>query len=134
MLEGIVISGVDSMQARQDIWQVVKGQPGVKYYIDGRMGAQVGELHHLDPNDANAIEVYERTLVDDGEIEELPCTERTICYTQFVLAGLIGSLVRQVCVETTVSIPSPLTLDLQNGLVVPSGLIGKVMMEMLTPS
>jgi molybdopterin/thiamine biosynthesis adenylyltransferase len=44
-LAGIVITCVDSMDVRLNIWKFVKNNPDVKLYIDSRMGAEVMRVY-----------------------------------------------------------------------------------------
>ncbi len=89
-LEGIVISGVDSMKSRRAIWEAVQGSLDVELYMDGRIGGEQFQLHTLDPLDYDYAETYEGTwLFDDGEASPLPCTARTVIHPAVVLAGLM---------------------------------------------
>jgi threonine dehydrogenase-like Zn-dependent dehydrogenase len=94
-LEGVVISGVDSMKARQEIWQAVKYNPLVKLYIDARMGAEVCRIYSVQPVDPTDVRRYESSLYSDEEALDAPCTERSIIYNVFVIAGLIGNQVKK---------------------------------------
>lgn len=90
-LSGIVISGVDSMKSRQEIWEKVKYNLDVPLYIDGRIGAEIIQVYTIQPSQLKDVELYEKSLFSDQEAVELPCTARAIMYTGFVIAGLIGS-------------------------------------------
>jgi hypothetical protein len=115
--QDIVISGVDSMSARKSIWDSIKDCPFLELYVDGRMGGQVGMLLHTNPSDSDMCKAYEDTLYSDSQASELPCTARSICYTQFGLASMIASIVRQHLTEGTVVVPPKLVFDFQNGFV-----------------
>ena len=131
-LEGIVISGVDSMEVRHEIWNAVKFQPAIRRYIDGRMGGQVGQLFHLNPNDIDQVEWYEKNLPTDAETSELPCTARSICYTEFGMAAMIASLVRQELCEDKISISRKTTMDFHNGIICPDEEFSEVMFKVLS--
>jgi molybdopterin/thiamine biosynthesis adenylyltransferase len=75
-LTGIVISGVDDMANRKDVWKAVVFNPLVSFYIDGRIGDDVGWVFALDPSDPKDTVRYETTLFDDDEVEDLSCTTR----------------------------------------------------------
>jgi len=94
-LSGVVISGVDTMEARREIWKAVKYNPQVHLYIDGRMGAEVCRIYSVWPIDPEDVRRYEASLYSDEEALELPCTERAIIYNVFVVAGLIGNQVKK---------------------------------------
>jgi hypothetical protein len=105
----------------------VKFDPGVRRYIDGRMGGQVGQLYHLNPCDAPLITYYEAHLPSDEETAELPCTERSICYTQFGMASIITSIVRQELCAERVNVPKELTFDFEWGYICPPELVFTMM-------
>lgn len=95
-LSGVVISGVDSMQARCDIWGSVKFNPDVPLYLDGRIGGEQMTLLALNPLDMDAVDTYEKDwLFPDGEGAPLPCAARTVIHPPVVLAGhMIAQLTR----------------------------------------
>lgn len=88
-LEGVVISGVDSMASRSAIWQAVQWNADVPLYMDGRIGGEQLQLLTLNPSDPDAIEAYEHWLFPDSEASELPCAARTVIHPPTVLAGLM---------------------------------------------
>lgn len=89
-LEGVVISGVDSMEARAKIWEAVKFNPDIPFYMDGRIGGEQLQLLSLHPSDFEAIDGYEADwLFSDEEAAPLPCAARTVIHPPTVLAGLV---------------------------------------------
>ena len=110
-LEGIVISAVDSMTARQMIWKSVKLKKTVTLFIDARMGAEILRLHALRPADMDACEFYEANLYKSKEAEQLPCSARSIIYCPAVTGALISAQVKAYAVgepvhrETLFDIP-----------------------------
>lgn len=94
-VSGVVISGVDTMEARKEIWEAIKYNPAVDLYIDARMGAEVCRIFTVNPLIPNEVRQYEKSLYSDEEAHEAPCTERSIIYNVFVIAGLIGSQVKK---------------------------------------
>ncbi len=89
-LSGVVISGVDSMAARQAIWRAIEFDPGIVLYMDGRIGGEQLNLLTLNPSDFDRVEWYkEFELFDDAEAAPLPCAARTCIHPPVVLAGLI---------------------------------------------
>jgi len=95
-LDGIVISGVDSMQARKEIWKAIRWNPQVSYYLDGRMGAFILELYTIRPCDEEDVAFYEETLVGDDEVPDLVCTAQAIAFTVFSMAGEVGAQVYKI--------------------------------------
>jgi molybdopterin/thiamine biosynthesis adenylyltransferase len=97
---GIVISGVDSMTARQEIWAgAVRLNPLLACYIEARMGAQEGRVYTVVPHNPDHIALYEASLYSSDDAVQLPCTARAICFNTFYLAGLIGSQVRKFVMD-----------------------------------
>lgn len=95
-LEGVVVSGLDSMKARQDLWrEKIALNPGVSRYIDGRLAGQRIVIYSVNPTDIEDVEAYEKTLVDDDAIEDAPCTERGLIDVGFQVGSLICRQVRK---------------------------------------
>jgi molybdopterin/thiamine biosynthesis adenylyltransferase len=95
-LSGIVISGVDSMKTRKDIWEkAIRLNPFIPIYIDGRMGGQVCRIYAIRPCDPDDIVTYEDSLYQGDKVKELPCTARAIIYTSFMIGSLIANQVRK---------------------------------------
>ena len=89
-LQGLVISAVDSMAARQNIWQnCLRFNCGTPLYIDGRMSAEVCRIFSAKPLDPESVRCYEETLYSDAEAWEEPCTSRAIIYNVYMAAALI---------------------------------------------
>ena len=93
-LEGVVISAVDSMTARQMIWKSVKLKKSVTLFIDARMGAEILRLYALRPVDLDACEFFEQNLYDSDEAEQLPCSARSIIYCPAIAGALIAAQVK----------------------------------------
>jgi len=110
-LEGVVVSAVDSMTARQMIWKSVKLKKSIMLSIDARMGAEILRLYTLRPVDLDACEFFESNLYDSDEAEQLPCSARSIIYCPSVAGALIASQVKAfavgepVCREVLFDIP-----------------------------
>jgi hypothetical protein len=94
-LSSIVVSGVDSMAARKEIWELVKYQVSVPLYVEARMGAEVMRIHSVHPCDPDEVKWYETTLYDDAQALQEPCTARAIIYTGFAIAAFIASQVKK---------------------------------------
>lgn len=94
-LEGAIVSGVDSMTARQEIWKAVKFKPAISLYVDARMGAEVCRIYSVRPTNPADVKAYESTLYHDGQAQELPCTGRAIIYNVFMIASLVANQVKK---------------------------------------
>lgn len=92
---GIVVSGLDSMEARQETWKLVKYNVNVPFFVDARLGGENVVLYTLDPRKPNECERYEESLHSDGEALPAPCTRRSIIDVGFVVASLITRVVRR---------------------------------------
>lgn len=101
----IVISAVDSIAARQQIWRAVRGR--CMYYIDTRMGAEFLRIHTVGDDDKSYDDMM-LTASDANTIDE-PCTARATMYTGFGAAERVGYIVRQIA--TGIEPPSILTYD-----------------------
>lgn len=87
-----VLSGVDSMEARKDIWEAVKGtlEDGgeIDRYWDARIGGEGISIFSVDPNNPDEVAAFEAAcLYDDDEAVELPCTRRAV----IDVMGYVGS-------------------------------------------
>lgn len=92
---GLVVSGLDSMKARHDLWhQCLRMNPLTKLYIDGRLDGQTLVIYAVKPWDLTDIEQYEATLLSDDEVGAGSCTERAIIDVGFMMASLISRMVR----------------------------------------
>lgn len=95
-LRGIVVSAVDSMASRKTIWEGVRENPRVHYYIEARMGFQVFQIFSLkSPFTAEQIAWYESNLFSDERAVKAPCTARAIIYTVMDSAGWMANQIKR---------------------------------------
>lgn len=94
-LSDVVISALDSMEARADLWQQVKYKLACKLFIDARLGGENIVVYSLNPSVPSEIAGYEATLHSDEEGLDLPCTGRSIIDVGFSVAALITRAVRR---------------------------------------
>jgi hypothetical protein len=92
--DGVVVSGVDSMEARAEIWKGVKFNPRVQLYLDGRIGGQIIVLYAVNPMEYDDVEAYEKTLHSDDEGVEAPCTERGVIDVGLAVGAAITQRLR----------------------------------------
>lgn len=90
---GIVISAVDSISARQEIYQHIKNKPSVSLYIDSRMSLESLELFVINPLNREDQKYYEDSIKDASDVVREPCTAKTVMYTPLAAASFIGSTV-----------------------------------------
>lgn len=99
-LSGVVISAVDSMDARRVIWSAVKaGADRVPLFIDGRIGGQVIRVLSVRPRHLKERRLYEKSLVPNHAVAPLLCTEAGIIDVSFAVAAIIARALRLYLVE-----------------------------------
>jgi len=91
--EDYVISAVDNMSARSDIWSSFLVSSGAKYFLDGRMGAREGSVFYVDKSNANSVSYYDQSLFPDEEAVQLPCTEKSTIFCAYGISSIICALV-----------------------------------------
>lgn len=92
---GIVVSAVHTLEGRKEIWKAIKYNIQVPIYIDARMGAELLKVYTVNPADRNSISWYESKLFSKKRVFRAPCTEKAICYTTMLAAGLIANQVKK---------------------------------------
>ncbi|RPJ36198.1 MAG: hypothetical protein EHM35_08540 [Planctomycetaceae bacterium] len=95
----IIISAVDSIHARQEIWEVVRCAP-FRWYLDARMGAEVFQLYAVSGSETGW---YDRLMLvqDDRNVPDEPCTAKATIYTACIAAGQIGLVLREIVTGST---------------------------------
>lgn len=98
----IVISAVDSIQARKDIWQAVD-HSNVLWYMDARMGAEEFQLKVVDMSDPGSVVRYDQEIEneDDSRIPDAPCTMKATFYCASLASAMIGRTVRMIATGIT---------------------------------
>jgi molybdopterin/thiamine biosynthesis adenylyltransferase len=92
----IVISALDSMSSRRDVWDAIKNSYTVSLYIDTRMGGEVAKVYAVRPDSGEDRDFYERHLTQ-GE-HHISCTAQAIAYNVGMIASIVGSNLRRfVC-------------------------------------
>ncbi len=93
-LSGIVISAVDSMAVRKQIWENHKHKLKPKLIIDPRMGAEFGLVFAMKPAKQQDIDAYETQLYSDEEAVTERCTAKATMYTACMLSGHVAKIVK----------------------------------------
>lgn len=91
----IVVSALDSMAARTELWEQVRYRLEVKLFLDGRLGGEHVVLYSVDPSNPIDVAGYETTLHSDADGQDLPCTARSIIDVGFAVGSLITRAVRR---------------------------------------
>lgn len=100
LLNGTVVTGLDSMEARESVWSLVKDNKNVDYLVDARIGGMEIVIWTVDVHDKDQQEAYEEwAMFSDEEGEEAPCTARGIIDVGTLVAGLVTSQVRRIATK-----------------------------------
>lgn len=75
----VIITAVDNMDTRIAMWNHYKGK--TKFFLDGRMGAQVYYVYGIDVTDTKAVEMYNNSLYPQFEAMPDRCGQKSIIYT-----------------------------------------------------
>lgn len=114
----IIISAVDSITARQVIWNNVL-ETKWKWYLDARMGAEIFQLYAV-KSDTTRMDNYNASLMDlnEADVPDEPCTSKATIYTAAIAAGHIGATVRKIV--TGMNVPFLISHDIiNNNILVP---------------
>lgn len=99
-LSGILITAVDSMAARKQIWERLKaGNYGVTWLIDPRMAAEYAMSFVINPWDEKDRETYEKVLYSDEESVNERCTAKATMYTSTMIAGYVAKHVKDLITD-----------------------------------
>jgi molybdopterin/thiamine biosynthesis adenylyltransferase len=112
LTENFVISAVDSLEARKTIWDAVKTDKKVKYYIDTRMGGKLMRIYVVDKTNKKDVRDYELVLSKPAPLVPIKCTEKTIIFNVMIIAGLTACLVSKILNKT--DLPFESVFDLEN--------------------
>lgn len=97
----LIISAVDSIAARKQIWRAV--QMGFNsWYFDARMAAE--EFHLYCVNTRNGRGLWYDAMIsaeDDSRIPDISCTEKATFHCALTAAGVIGLNVRKILTGLT---------------------------------
>tara|TARA_B000000460_G_scaffold249512_1_gene231035 strand:- start:953 stop:1612 length:660 start_codon:yes stop_codon:yes gene_type:complete len=91
--EDYVISAVDNMSSRSDIWKSFFRSDNPRYFLDGRMGAREGSAYFVDKTQPSTIGRYNKSLFPDNEAVQLPCTEKSTIFCAYGISSIIGALI-----------------------------------------
>lgn len=110
----VTIFAVDDIETRTDIWEnTIRMNPSVSLLIDGRMGAETGEMRTCQtPFTPSAADEYDKTLVDPENTTDEPCTARSTMYCASVMSSMMAGCVKKY-IENE-SIPERRNLDMVN--------------------
>lgn len=94
-LSGVVVSGLDSMEAREHVWQhEIQLNPHVSLYLDARLSGEFIVIYAVNPTDLDECESYRKTLHSDEEGEDISCTARGIIDVGLQVGSMITRALR----------------------------------------
>lgn len=111
-LNSMVIIATDTMRSRKLVWGQFLKQDQCKYYIEARMGGQLGIVYSIINKNIPNIRFYESTLYDDKDVAPLRCTERAIIDNILMISSLICRAVRAVISKE--KFPREMIFDMQH--------------------
>ena len=92
MYRPIVITGLDNMATRKQVYEAWKQHEDRELLIDGRLLANMYIIYTVQKGQE---EEYEKTLLSDSEIDDAPCTFKQTAY----MAMMIGARITQILVN-----------------------------------
>ena len=90
----IVVVAPDNMDVRKTAWDYYKTRP-IKFFLDGRMSAQVYKVYGIDMSNNADKCLYEQTLHPQSEAAQERCGEKSIIYTVLQVSGQMLSQVKR---------------------------------------
>ena len=110
----IIISAVDSINARKDIWQAVC-KSKAEWYLEMRMAAEEYQAHTINLRDNNDVIWYDDYISGQSEeaIPELACTMKSTFFTAMGASGFAGEAVRKI--HTGIKPPRKLVMNFLSG-------------------
>lgn len=91
----LIVSAVDSIAARKEIGQMLVDADIPTPIVDGRVGAEQGEVYYFE----NATAWLEQ-LPEEGDTD--PCGARFTAYTAFIVAGFMANNIKKFLMKQTV--------------------------------
>ena len=98
----ILVATVDNMDARKMIWDTVQknlGNSKLRYFLDGRMGAEVMRLYCIDLRREKQRKFYESTLYSTDSAVKERCSVKSIIYTVLLCAGFMNNMLKRALNE-----------------------------------
>ena len=93
-LSGVIVTLVDNMDARRQIFELCRYRADIPYYVDARTGLNEAYVVAFDPRDPDCVERYERTLYPQSEAVQAPCADSRSIPTLWSVAGVIQECLR----------------------------------------
>lgn len=93
----VLISAVDSINARKAIWEAAR-RCQIRFYLDARMAAEEFHLFTVDMSSPETYAWYEQMLSGESEegVPDLPCTSKATFYCAMLAAAHIAHAVKRI--------------------------------------
>lgn len=98
----IMISALDSMETRREVWESIKNDVSVKWYIDGRMAGEYMHILTIKMIDKDSRDFYEKSL-EAKEVEQQSCSNKGIVYNTLIIGGLITQQVKRIAKDEPIA-------------------------------
>ena len=85
----IVVSCVDLMSVRKELFEKCKESDKCQLFIDTRMAGLQGQIYTIDMEDEKEVANYEKTLFTDKEAVQERCTQKSILFTVLGIASIV---------------------------------------------
>lgn len=92
MAAPIMISAFDNIEARKNMFNNWLAQEDKEIFIDPRMQSEYGEIFTITKDTLDRVELYQKYLFDDSEVEDLPCTAKATSHCGAILGGFVTSI------------------------------------------
>lgn len=110
---GVLIVVPDNMRTRQLTFNHLKDNPYlVGFFIEARMALELATIYAFKPSNAIAVKDYEKRLPNDDDVDNLPCSARSIIYCPLIIGGIIARLVKGFVMDEEV--PFKVLFDMNN--------------------
>lgn len=123
-LNGVVVTGLDSMAARKNLWNTLRMEGinrNARWLVDGRLNGLEFTVWTVNTQDAKSRELYEQNaLYTDEEGDSLPCTGRGVIDVSALIAGTIARQVRLIATKQEVEPVISFAVNPRMGIYVPS--------------
>jgi molybdopterin/thiamine biosynthesis adenylyltransferase len=92
----IVISAVDNMEVRRELFEWAITQPQVEYFIDGRMSAQKMMVYTINTKSDEERQFYRDCWYPQEKASPEICGEKSVIFTVLLVAGLMLNSIKKI--------------------------------------
>lgn len=96
---GLVISAVDSMDVRRELFNYCSNDYRIRWFLDSRMGAETALLYVMRPSNSQDRTSYANSLYEEKNAVQERCTAKSTVYTANMLSGHLVKAVKDILVS-----------------------------------